>query len=150
MAIGRVTGPMLFSNLERQGVNLQIDTSLAYFDVTNRFLGINTTSPAYTVDARGNVRLGNVYLLGNTISTDSGILSLGSASNISITGGSANYVLTTNGSGGLSWSNIQTVVTATGITGNTLTLGSNTQGALVSNAVTLSTKQPVPPTHSGT
>jgi hypothetical protein len=63
---------MLYSNLDRQGVNLQVDTNLAYFDVTNRRLGVNTTIPGYTLDINGNAHLGNLYILGNTISSDAG------------------------------------------------------------------------------
>ena len=60
MAIGRITGPMLFSNLERQGTDLAIDGNLIYADVTNRRVGINNASPAYTLDSPGNVRLANI------------------------------------------------------------------------------------------
>ena len=31
MAIGRISGPMLFSNLERQGLDLAIEGNLIYF-----------------------------------------------------------------------------------------------------------------------
>lgn len=72
MAIGRITGPMLFSNLDRQGVNLAIDTNLVYIDVGNRRLGVGNTSPGYTLDVNGNAHIGNLFILGNTISSEAG------------------------------------------------------------------------------
>lgn len=137
MAIGKINGPMLQPNLERQGVDIAIDGDLTYWDVNNRLVGIKTPTPVYPLDVRGNVRAGNVYLLGNSISTDSGVLDLGSPSNISLSGGSLDYVLITDGSGNLTWSNVQTIIATTGVSGNVITLGANTVQALASNAVTL-------------
>ena len=137
MAIGKINGPMLQPNLERQGVNIAIDGDLTYWDVNNRYVGVNTDTPDYALDVRGNVRAGNVYLLGDTISTDSGVLNLGSPSNVSISGGSLDYVLITDGSGNLSWSNVESIITTTGVSGNIITLGANTVQSLTSNAVTL-------------
>lgn len=139
MAIGKITGPMLFSNLERQGVNLAIDANLAYYDVTNRFFGINTTAPAYALDSAGNARIGNILIAGNTISSNSGKLNLGSLSNITLSGGSANYIIYTDGNGNLSFGNLSTLITSESFTANAIPLGSNIAGSLVSNAVTLTT-----------
>lgn len=137
MAIGRINGPMLQPNLERQGVNIALDANLTYWDVNNRYVGIKTTAPNYPLEVIGNVRAGNVYLLGNSISTDSGVLDLGSLSNISLSGGSLDYVIATDGNGNLTWANVQSLITATGLTGNTITLGANTVASLTSNAATL-------------
>lgn len=137
MAIGRITGPMLFSNLERQGVNLAIDANLVYADVSNRRVGISTANPQYTLDVNGNAHLGNLSILGNTISSDTGVINLGTPGNITLSGGGIDYVLVTDGSGNLSWSNIQTIITTTGVTGNIINLGANTVAALISNAVSL-------------
>ena len=109
MAIARINGPMLNSNLERQGVNLTIDANLMYYDVTSRFVGINNTSPAYALDSTGNARIANLYVLGNTISSNSGVVGFGSISNISINGGSNNYIISTNGVGTLSFINANTL-----------------------------------------
>lgn len=49
MAIGRVSGPMLLPNLERQGVDLRIDGNLLYFDVTNRSITVGSDKPLYTL-----------------------------------------------------------------------------------------------------
>ena len=137
MAIGRITGPMLFSNLERQGVNLAIDGNLVYADVTNRRVGISNQSPQYPLDVTGNAHLGNLYILGNTITSDTGVINFGTPNNITLSGGGLDYVLVTDGSGNLSWSNVQAIITATGVTGNTISLGANTVNAFVSNALTL-------------
>jgi len=106
MAIGKISGPMLQPNLERQGVDLSVDGNVAYFDVTNRRLGVNNSSPTQTLDVEGNVRLGNISILGNAISSDTGKVDLGSISNLTIAGGSLNYVISTDGSGNLVWSQI--------------------------------------------
>jgi hypothetical protein len=139
MAIGRITGPMLQSNLERQGVDIAIDGNVIYADVTNRRAGINTSSPQYTLDVNGNAHIGNLYVLGNTLTSDTGRINLGNAGNLVITGGSNDYVLTTDGFGNIFWSNVSTVISATGLSGNIITLGANTVNAFVSNAVTLTT-----------
>lgn len=62
MAIGRISGPMLFSNLERQGLDLSIDGNLVYFDVNQRYVGINTDAPEHELDVRGTVQVGNLVI----------------------------------------------------------------------------------------
>ena len=94
---------MLQNNLARQGVNIAIDANLAYFDVNNRYVGINTQAPAYPLDLIGNAHLGNLYILGNTITSDTGKINLGSIANVVITGGQANYIVYTDGAGNLSF-----------------------------------------------
>ncbi|CAB5214389.1 hypothetical protein UFOVP190_84 [uncultured Caudovirales phage] len=143
MAIARITGPMLQTDLERQGVNLSIDGNLVYADVSNRRVGIGNTSPQYTLDVNGNAHLGNLWILGNAITSDTGRIGLGSPNNIVITGGANDYVLITDGAGNLSWSSVANVISVTGLTGNLITLGSNTVPALTSNAVTLTTSTSV-------
>ena len=135
MAIGRITGPMLQSNLDRQGINLQVDTDLAYFDVTNRRLGIGTTLPAQSLDVPGNVRLAGLLVLGNTITSNTGKIGLGSISNIVITGGANNSLVSTDGNGNLSFVTINSIITS--VTGNNVILGTNTAGSL-NSALTFS------------
>jgi hypothetical protein len=106
MAIGKISGPMLQTDLVRQGVDLAIDSNVAYFDVTNRRVGINNSTPTQVLDVEGNVRLGNLSILGNTIVSDTGKVDLGGIDNITITGGSLNYVVTTDGNGTLTWAQI--------------------------------------------
>jgi hypothetical protein len=79
-----------------------------------------------------NVGTNSLVLYGNTISSNTGKVNFGSISSVVITGGSATQYLQTDGNGNLSFATINTQ-------GNTITLGSNTSGQLVSNAVTLTT-----------
>lgn len=140
MSIGRINGPMLQPNLERQGINIALDANLTYWDVNNRYVGINTTVPGYTLDVRGNVRLGNVYVQGSSLTTDTGYkLNLGNIANITISGGSANSVAITDGLGNLSFTSLTTLFAITGLTGNSITLGSNSVGSY-SNAITLTSQ----------
>ena len=146
MAIGRVSGSMLVSNLDRQGTDLQFTTNsqpLVYMNFSQFKLGVNTSVLSETLTINGNLSTSNVLINANTISAKTGNLSIGSPINIGaigdvhITGGSANYVIVTDGSGNLSFADVSTV--AGSILGNTIQLGSNTAGALTSNAVTLTT-----------
>ena len=137
MALARINGPMLQANLERQGTNIQIDLA-AYFDVNNYRVGVNNTNPQYTLDITGNAHLGNLYILGNTITTDPGLkLNLGAINNLVVSGGVSGYVVTTDGTGNLSFINPTSL--SASILGNNVLLGSNISGALASNAVSLTT-----------
>ena len=49
MAIGRISGSVLKSNLTRNGVDLAIETNLLYLDVTNSRIGIGTSEPSTTL-----------------------------------------------------------------------------------------------------
>ena len=55
MAIGRITGPLLASNLLRDGIDLQVESGLLYLDVTNGRIGVKTQSPAYDLDVNGTL-----------------------------------------------------------------------------------------------
>ena len=81
MAIGRISGPLLKSNLIRDGVNLAFETDLLYLDVNNSRIGVNTASPTTDLDVNGTTRttnltindqldVGNIHITGNTISSD--------------------------------------------------------------------------------
>jgi hypothetical protein len=141
MAIGRITGPMLFSNLERQGVNLAIEANLLYVDVNNFRVGVINSSPQYALDSSGNVKLANVIVQGSTFSSNTGIMYFGSNANVSIAGGSPGFLLSTDGAGNLTWANASSLAgeISSTLLGNTIQLGSNSSGYLVSNAVTLTT-----------
>jgi hypothetical protein len=78
MAIGRISGPMLYNNLDRQGVDLSIDANLVYFDVANRRVGINTAAPNYALDSSGNAKIANLSVLGATVSSNSGTIAISS------------------------------------------------------------------------
>lgn len=59
---------MLQSDLARQGVDLSIDSNVAYFDVANRRVGVNTASTTETLTVNGNIT-SSQYYLGNISST---------------------------------------------------------------------------------
>ena len=74
--LGKVAGSMLKDNLLRLGVDLQVDTDLMYFDMTNRRVGINTTLPGNTFVANGNATLSNIYITNGNITALKGNLYL--------------------------------------------------------------------------
>jgi PKD repeat protein len=140
MAIGRISGAMLYENLERQGVDLRFEGNLIYLDVNNNQnsqdgrVGIKTNSPAYDLDVNGEARVGDVLISGSSISSLSGLLDLGAVTDITISGGTSNYVLTTDGNGTLRWSDIGSLAQATGTTGMTVILGTPTDSSLNEHA----------------
>jgi hypothetical protein len=80
MAVGRITGPLLAKNLNRDGVDLSFETDLLYLDVTNGRIGIRTDNPQYTLDVNGDTNilalrvvttstLGNLTIASTTAST---------------------------------------------------------------------------------
>ena len=90
MAIGRISGQMLKSNLLRAGVDLAFETDLLYLDVVNSRVGIKTATPQYDLDINGNTRtvdlnldnqlnIGNLEFTGNTITTLSSTINFAAA-----------------------------------------------------------------------
>jgi len=86
MALGRISGPLLKSNLVRDGVDLAFETDLLYIDVNNARIGVNNASPTTDLDVNGTSRttdlivsnqidVGNISVTGNTISSDLNTLS---------------------------------------------------------------------------
>src|SRR6056300_1109460 len=87
MAVGRISGPLLKSNLIRNGIDLAFETDLLYLDVNNQRIGINNSSPEHELDVTGTTRttdlivtnkadLADVTVEGNTISTTQPFLNL--------------------------------------------------------------------------
>jgi hypothetical protein len=87
MALGRISGPLLKSNLLRNGVDLAFETNLLYLDVTNRRVGINTSTPSDDLQVNGTTRttnlnasgtatLGTISFSSNNISSTSGTINL--------------------------------------------------------------------------
>ena len=73
MAINYIQGQILANNLQRNGIDLAFDTDLVYLDVGGNRVGINTTTPASTLEVVGNITVGNILIpnvgnvnLGNT------------------------------------------------------------------------------------
>ena len=65
MAIGRISGPLLKSDLLRNGVDLAFETDLLYLDVTNRRIGVRTTNPQYALDVAGVARVSDLEITNN-------------------------------------------------------------------------------------
>ena len=92
MAIGRISGPLLKSNLIRNGIDLAFETDLLYLDVTNNRIGINTATPQYDLDVNGTIRTtnlvldkltaGNITIENNDITSDTGTIDLGTADQV--------------------------------------------------------------------
>ena len=61
---GRISGPLLASNLLRDGVDLAFETNLLYFNVTNGRIGIKTDSP--TRDLLVNNTIGTTNIIVDT------------------------------------------------------------------------------------
>jgi len=74
--LGKVAGTMLKDNLVRNGVDLQIDSNLMYYDVANRRVGVNTTLPGNSFTVNGSFTTSNIYIDGNIISSLDGNLIL--------------------------------------------------------------------------
>ena len=60
MAIGRISGSVLKSNLTRNGVDLAFETNLLYLDVTNSRVGIGTSEPTSTLHVSGTTTSTNL------------------------------------------------------------------------------------------
>lgn len=60
--LGRISGPLLNDILNRDGVDLSIETNLLYFDVTNNKIGINQPGnvPSHDLDIYGYTRTTNL------------------------------------------------------------------------------------------
>jgi hypothetical protein len=55
MAIGRISGSVLKSNLTRNGTDLAFETNLLYLDVTNSRIGIGTSEPTTALHVNGTI-----------------------------------------------------------------------------------------------
>ena len=86
MAVGRITGPLLASNLLRDGRDIAFETDLLYLDVTNGRIGIKNTAPQNELDVVGTIKaniinattstIGKIFINNGTISTTLGPLTL--------------------------------------------------------------------------
>lgn len=123
MAIGRISGAMLKANLLRQGVDLAVEDSLLYIDVSNGRVGINTDTPSKSL------HIDNVTIENNQIRSTNGALDLGLPTDITISGGEANYVFTTDGSGTHSWQSIDAIA-ASGLNGMDIPLSTPDDSSL--------------------
>lgn len=87
MAIGRISGPLLKSDLTRNGIDLAFETDLLYLDVSDDRVGVNTALPAYDLDVNGTTRttdlivdnqitVGDISITGNTITSADPIINI--------------------------------------------------------------------------
>ena len=63
--VGRISGPLLQANLERNGIDLAFrndlnTTQLLYFDVTNNKIGVNNPTPSRDLDVLGTTQTTNL------------------------------------------------------------------------------------------
>ena len=124
MAVGRISGPLLKSNLLRQGVDLAFETDLLYLDVTNRRIGVKTNAPAETLDINGSARIqtldildtslpiGNITINGNnsTIDTSASSITLGTPGKVII--GKSIKIDRTSGNGSILQIVMDTITTS--------------------------------------
>ena len=94
MAVGRISGPLLKSNLVRNGIDLAFETDLLYLDVANNRVGINNSNPQFDLDVIGTTRTQNFTVTGgtaemagikfenNTLSTTASTITLGTLDNV--------------------------------------------------------------------
>jgi len=157
MAIGKISGQMLQSDLVRQGVDLSIDSTLVYFDVANRRVGFNTVTPNNAVSVDGNVNaqyyfgiigtadqplITNVGALGNL--TVTGNLTVGNISINGITGNTISLsgdIISTAGNIRANLGQVSgNTITGNTVTAETLTVTGNTNlGNLTFSNTTVST-----------
>ncbi len=62
MAVGQISGPLLKSNLLRNGVDLAFDTDLLYLDVNDRKIGIKTNTPTHELTVNGTTKTTNLIV----------------------------------------------------------------------------------------
>ena len=133
MAVNYVKGQILSSILERDGNSLSIadtanSTPTLYIDVANSQIGINTDSPASALEIAGVVTVGNVII------SNVGNISAGNVNINNLLDPVANSDAATK-----FYVDTQTGNVSANVIGNLIQLGTNSQGALISNAVTLTT-----------
>ena len=55
-SLGRISGPLLKANLERNGIDLAFETDLLYLDVNTNRIGIVKDNPAYDLDVNDEIK----------------------------------------------------------------------------------------------
>jgi hypothetical protein len=92
--LGRIGGQLLTDNLLRAGVDIAVETSLLYLDVTNKRVGVKTSAPTHPLQINGTTRAPDVIVDGTSarvnnviINTNGSFSTLVGALNITPTGG---------------------------------------------------------------
>ena len=86
MAIGRISGSVLKSNLTRNGTDLAFETNLLYLDVTNNRVGIGTSEPSTELTVSGTVTTTALAVSGSTATVDSKEIITGKSEGTNFTG----------------------------------------------------------------
>jgi len=127
---GSFSGGGTLTFASTNGVTIAVGSSYANISTPQSVQTSATpTFAGLTVNAGNivaNAGTTSLTIYGNALSSNTGVVGLGSISNVGITGGSSGYAVTTNGQGVLSFS-----------AANVIVLGANASGQLVSNAVSL-------------
>lgn len=91
--------------VQPNNINITVDNTNLNFTPSDVALSVYAGGIAQVNGTSGQLQYNNGGILGGVSGTnyDGANLTLGAVGNIKITGGAANYVLTTNGSGNLSW-----------------------------------------------
>jgi hypothetical protein len=119
MAISYVQGQMLAENLDRDGINLSI---------SNANVGINTLTPESEFEVVGNITVGNI-VISNVGNISAGNVNINNLASPYANSDAATKLYVDQNAGNIS----------ANVIGNLIQMGTNSQGALISNAVTLTT-----------
>jgi PKD repeat protein len=110
-------------------------------DFANFTAAINGVPTADKLTVYGSAKLDDITINGSIVSSinditiaPTGSLQLGSITKVKINGGALNYILSTDGAGNLSWVDLNSISQTGGLTGNTIVLGTPTDGSLVANS----------------
>ncbi len=154
MAIGRISGALLFSDLDRQGVDLAFTTNgkpVTYMDFTNFRFGVNSNSltDTFTVAGSANVSgvtkiYGNLVLASGTTSTNNSTGALVVVGGLGVSGNvnAQTLIASTivgninNPSGSSTFSSI--AVTDSGVFGSINTSNAVVAGGYINNLANLS------------
>ena len=107
MAIGRISGSVLKSNLTRNGVDLAFETNLLYIDVTNSRVGIGTSEPTTALQVNGTatttgLNTTNLSIGGTAVTstaTELNVLdgtTLGAANELCVVDATGNFITTSS------------------------------------------------------
>ena len=118
--IGRVSGSMLSSNLDRQGYPLNFvsgTNTLMHLDFSGSKVGINTDTVTESLTISGNLSTTGVLITDTTISAKNnatlfltGQVNLGSNATVHMTGGNTSDIIITDGAGNLTWANVSALL----------------------------------------
>ena len=133
MGISFVAGQMLQANLIRNGSSLAFTNTAnssptLYLDTANGLIGINTDSPTTALTVAGNISVGNI-LIPNVGNISAGNVYINNVVDPVQNQDAATKIYVDQRTGNLT----------ANVIGNLIQLGTNSQGALISNAVTLTT-----------